>query len=170
LSAAKALDYLFGGWTLSGVFRYNTGSPISVNSNNYYPGWYGSAYATRKDGGDYSRKFDGANFDFANTKNASNAYFDTSNFTNPTFGDFYQGVKYRSDFRGFGWSDETIALLKNVRVAERFRAQFRLEFYNIFNRHHFANPDTNIASPTFGRVINVTGDSRTGQIGVRFEW
>jgi hypothetical protein len=45
-----------------------------------------------------------------------------------------------------------------------------VEFYNVFNRHRFADPDTNIASPTFGKVINLTGDSRQGQIGVRFEW
>jgi len=42
--------------------------------------------------------------------------------------------------------------------------------YNIFNRHHFANPDNNINSGTFGRVINVTGSPREGQFGARFEW
>ena len=171
---SKGLDYIIGGWTISGAFRYNTGSPISVNSaysGNYsYPGWYSDIYAMRKDGGDYSRKFNGSNFDFANLNNASNTYVDTSNFSNPAFGDFYQGVKYRSDFRGFGFSNEQIALLKNVKIGERCRAQFRVEFYNIFNRHHFADPDTNIASSTFGKVINLSGDPRQGQIGVRFEW
>ncbi|MBZ5582526.1 MAG: TonB-dependent receptor [Acidobacteriia bacterium] len=167
---SKALDAIAGGWTLSGAFRYDTGQPLSVNSNNYYPGWYGAIYAARKETGDYSRKFTGSTFDFANPKNQSNTYFDTGNFSNPAFGDFYQGVKYRPDFRGFGFSDEQIALLKNIRIAERFRAQFRAEFYNIFNRHHFDDPDTNIASPTFGKVINLTGDARQGQLGLRFEW
>lgn len=169
-NAGRAVDAIAGGWSVSGAFRYNTAAPISVNSNNYYPGWYNAIYAARKESGDYSRKFTGSNFDFANLKNPNNTYFDTGNFSNPALGDFYQGVKYRSDFRGFGFSDEQIAVMKNFRFSERYRVQFRMEYYNIFNRHHFANPDTNIASPTFGKVINLTGDARQGQIGLRFEW
>ena len=109
-------------------------------------------------------------FDFANLKDSTNTYFNTDNFSNPAFGDFYQGVKYQSDFRGFGWADEQMAALKNFRITERMRAQFRAEFYNVFNRHHFANPDTNIASSTFGKVINLSGSPRQGQLGVRFEF
>ena len=79
-------------------------------------------------------------------------------------------MKYQSDFRGFGFAEEQMAVLKNIRINERMRAQFRAEFYNIFNRHFFDRPDTNIASPTFGQVINLTGSPRQGQLGVRFEF
>lgn len=159
-----------GGWTLSGSFRYNTGSPLGVNSSRYYAGWDGAIYANQKAGGDFSRKFNGGSFDFANPKNASNLFFDTGNFSNPPYGELGNGLRYRSDFRGFGWSEEQLGLMKNFHVGERFRLQFRAEFYNIFNRHHFSNPDTNIQSATFGKVINLTGTPREGQIGLRFEW
>jgi hypothetical protein len=52
----------------------------------------------------------------------------------------------------------------------RFRPQFRVEHYNVFIRHHLADPDTGIASDTFGQVINPTGKPREGRIGARFEW
>ena len=168
--STRLVDSFIGGWTLSGSFRYNSGMPLFVGSNNYYPGWYGALYAARNASGNYGRQFDSGKFDFANLKDPSNTYFDTGNFSNPAFGDFYQGAKYQSDFRGFGFAEEQMAVLKNIRISERMHAQFRAEFYNIFNRHFFDRPDTNIASPTFGKVINLTGSPRQGQLGVRFEF
>jgi hypothetical protein len=40
--------------------------------------------------------------------------------------------------------------------------EIRGEFFNIFNHAEFANPDTNIASGTFGQILNtgVPGDPR----------
>lgn len=168
--ASRTLDAFIGGWTLSGNFYYTSGFPLSVDSNNYYPGWYGAVYAARKAGGNYASRFNAGHFNYANLSDPANTYFDTSNFSNPAFGDFYQGVKYQSDFRGFGGAYENMAALKNFRITEHMRAQFRAEFYDIFNRHYFADPDTNIASPTFGQVINLTGSQRQGQLGVRFEF
>jgi hypothetical protein len=45
-----------------------------------------------------------------------------------------------------------------------------VEFYNIFNRHSFANPNTNLSSPMFGFVPGVNSAPRTGQFGLRFEF
>ena len=163
-----------GGWTLSSAFYYRTGFPMSVNSSHWYPGWSDSApiYAAWDANGDYSRQFNGSSFNYADPAAASNTFFSPSLFSNPPYGGFSSDVLYRSDFRGFGWSNEDVMLMKNFRFGpeDRFRLQFRVELYNIFNRHHFANPDNNINSGTFGRVINVTGSPREGQIGARFEW
>jgi len=45
-----------------------------------------------------------------------------------------------------------------------------VEFYNIFNRHGFADPDTNLQSKTFGYVTGVNSTPRNGQFGARFQW
>lgn len=162
-----------GGWTLSSAFGYRTGTPMTVYSNYWYPGLEASLYAVWDPNGNYNRQFDGGNFNFANPSDSANTFFSPSLFSNPPYGGFSNDVLYRSDFRGFGWSNEDLMLMKNFRFGpeDRFRLQFRFEFYNVFNRHHFANPDLNIGSAsTFGKVINLWGSPREGQIGARFEW
>jgi hypothetical protein len=51
----------------------------------------------------------------------------------------------------------------------RYRLTFRLEFFNIFNRHQLAGPDTNMSDATFGQIINIGSQGgRVGQFGARF--
>jgi hypothetical protein len=174
-SVNRVVNGVIGGWTLSSAFYYRTGFPMTVGSSNYYAGWTDSSnpiYPIWDASGNYSRQFNGSGFDYANPTAASNAFFSPSLFSDPAYGTFSNDLLYRSDFRGFGWSNEDVMLMKNFRFGpeDRFRLQFRFEMYNIFNRHHFSNPDLNINSSTFGKVINVTGSPREGQIGARFEW
>jgi hypothetical protein len=63
-----------------------------------------------------------------------------------------------------------MAILFKIKLIESARLQLRAEFFNIFNRHSFGAPNTNISSPYFGQVMSVSSDCRRGQIGVRFEW
>jgi hypothetical protein len=69
--------------------------------------------------------------------------------------------------RSFGWASEDIGLLKYWHFNESANFQFRAEMLNVFNRHHFAWPDTSIGSPTFGYVTSTSGDARVIQIGLR---
>jgi hypothetical protein len=172
---------IFGGWTLSSSFRYASGYPMSVASSYYYWGWAGMdwnysqsrVYSNVNMNGDFSRRFDSASFNPAATgPTVGNLYFDPSNFSNPNWGEFGTGPLYFSDFRGFGQAQENIGLLKNFRFGTdgRFRLQFRFELYNMFNRHYFSDPNTDIASPLFGNVTSTTGSPRAGQLGARFEW
>lgn len=173
-NAGRVANGFIGGWSLSSAFYYRTGYPMTVNSSYWYPGRGDGdpIYAVRDPNGNYSRQFNESNFNFANTADQANTYFNSSLFSNPAYGDFGNDLLYRSDFRGFGWSNEDVMLMKNFRFGgeDRFRLQFRVELYNIFNRHHFSDPDTGIASSTFGHVINLSGSPREGQIGARFEW
>jgi len=52
--------------------------------------------------------------------------------------------------RGFGITSENVSLLKNTSFGHegRYKLQFRVEFYNLFNRHTFANPITDLTSPS----------------------
>ena len=74
--------------------------------------------------------------------------------------------------RGFGITSENVSLLKNTSFGHegRYKLQFRVEFYNLFNRHTFANPITDLTSPEFGFVPGVSSTPRNGQFGVRFEF
>jgi hypothetical protein len=46
----------------------------------------------------------------------------------------------RNIFRDTGFRNVDLSLAKNFKWKERFGAQFRIEFFNIFNHPNFANP------------------------------
>jgi hypothetical protein len=51
-----------------------------------------------------------------------------------------EGTMGRNIFRDTGFRDVDLSLAKNFKWGERFGAQFRIEFFNIFNHPSFANP------------------------------
>ena len=58
-------------------------------------------------------------------------------------------------------------------LTERLNLQFRSEFYNVLNRHKYANPGSNTASPgDFGKILNVDAavQPRTIQFAVKLEF
>ena len=56
----------------------------------------------------------------------------------PTPGTF--GTMGRNIFRDTGFKNVDLSIAKNFKWGERFGAQFRAEFFNIFNHPNFANP------------------------------
>ncbi len=56
----------------------------------------------------------------------------------PAFGTF--GTVGRNVFRDSGFRNVDFSVAKNFKWGERFGAQFRVEFFNIFNHPNFANP------------------------------
>ena len=166
---------LAGGWHVAGLLTYASGSPLSFSSSNYYwyPLWAGTNvnYNLNGYGG---KRFEASNFQVVtDTKNppAGNQYFPTTIATNPAYGDFGSGPARIGELRGFGIETENASLLKDTSFREgRYLLQLRVEFYNIFNRHTFANPNTNLSSPMFGFVPGVSSSPRTGQFGLRFQF
>jgi hypothetical protein len=103
----------------------------------------------------------------------------------PTPGTF--GTMGRNIFRDTGFHNVDFSLAKNWRLGEHLRAQFRAEFFNIFNHPNFANPfggqngfahndpstgsfgcgcatpDVAAANPVIG-----SGGARATQLGLKF--
>jgi hypothetical protein len=163
---------VLGGWQVSAIFKYETGLPLSIRSNNSLNGWTGwgyPIYVNANPNGNYDVMFDG-NYDATDQGAKGNQYFDGSNFSNPAYGEFGKGPGRFEQLRGFGWAGEDLGLMKNFSIGGRSTLQLRLELMNVFNRHYYTNPITNIGSKYFGYVTSTTGAPRQGQIGIRFEW
>jgi hypothetical protein len=103
----------------------------------------------------------------------------------PALGTF--GTMHRNMFPDSGFRNLDFSLAKNWHLGERLRAQFRAEFFNIFNHPNFANPyggqngfglndpsvrpfgcgcatpDVAAANPVIG-----SGGSRAVQLGLKF--
>ncbi len=48
-------------------------------------------------------------------------------------------------------------MLKNTKLSEKQNLEFRAEFFNIFNRANFDQPNSVFATSSFGRVFNTLG-------------
>ena len=142
-------DALFGGWQVSMMFRYTSGYPLGIMSNNYIAGWDVPDLRERQPERELRLKFND-NFDISNQGATSNQYFDKSNFSNPAYGEFGQGPGRFEQLRGFGWAGEDLGLMKNFTFGSRYSLQFRLELINVFNRQYYTDPVTTSGVPTSG--------------------
>ncbi len=66
-----------------------------------------------------------------------------SAMTPPSTGSF--GDMGRNTFRDTGFKNVDFSVFKNFTFRERFSAQFRVEFFNLFNHPNFANPYGSVA-------------------------
>jgi hypothetical protein len=99
--------------------------------------------------------------------------FNTEAFARPAQGSF--GNAANTVFRGPGINNWDISVLKNFRVSETTRLQFRAEMYNAFNHTQFNAVDTtarfdnagNQVNGQFGQYIGAA-DPRQIQLALRF--
>jgi hypothetical protein len=175
----RFVNALVHGWTVSGIVRYASGTPLTINSAanaNYYAPWgyaWANIYPNYNLAGYNGSQFNKSAFtpwNGAGNPPAGNLYFPKTVASDPPFGAFGTGPVRVSQLRGFGEAYENASLQKAFAFGteDRFRLLFRVEFYNLFNRHYFANPDSNIGDAGFGYVSNVTGSPRNGQFAIRF--
>jgi hypothetical protein len=64
-----------------------------------------------------------------------------------------------------------LSLAKTIRLAwptEDGKVEFRAAFFNVFNHPQFANPENDLASPTFGVISSTAVNPRVGQLALRF--
>jgi hypothetical protein len=165
-TAGPIADAFVGGWSLDGDFHYNSGTPISVHSTNYYLG-FNSVYVNLAPGCKLT----------TGTRALFKSFLNTSCFQNPNPGAFGGPVpqlgtagNLLSQVRNPGLATEDLGLHKNVAMGPegRYNLTFRLEFFNVFNRDALGGPDTNMADGTFGQIISYGGvGGRIGQFGAR---
>ena len=60
-----------------------------------------------------------------------------------------------------------LSFLKSTQVTERIAVQFRAEFFNVFNRKQWAQPDSSIGDATYGQVTATNNQPRLGQFSLR---
>lgn len=165
--AGPVLSQVVGGWSLNGDFHYSTGTPISVHSTNYYPG-FNSVYVNIVSGCNLT----------TGSPTLFKTYLNKSCFQNPVAGSYGgalpqlgNGQNYQAQVRNPGTATEDLGLHKSVTAGQdqQYNLTFRIEFFNLFNRHSLAGPDTNLGDPNFGQILGYGGiGGRIGQVGARF--
>jgi hypothetical protein len=91
-------------------------------------------------------------------------WFDADAFSFADYGSF--GNAGRNILNGPGLTDASLSLIKDSRIGEGLRLQFRAEFFNAFNHVNFDLPDSFLGSPSFGRIASAQNPRRI-QFGLK---
>jgi hypothetical protein len=160
-TAGPFVNYLIGGWELSGIFRANSGLPVRFSSSFCnVPSQFQAACVPGLIPGQDPLLQENSNFD------PNQPRYNIAALEPPGSFNFYwgQGSRY-TNVRGFPYTNFDISMFKNILIAERVRIQLRFESFNTFNQHIFTSFDTNVASPNFGRWTGGVSAPRNFQLG-----
>jgi Carboxypeptidase regulatory-like domain/TonB dependent receptor/TonB-dependent Receptor Plug Domain len=171
---SKAAAWALGGWQLGGLYKASSGQPFT-------PLLGGDPEGTKLDEtSEPPNLMAGPGCSSLVNPGNPNRYIRTQclAFPNPAS---LRGNLGRNKLIGPGISKFDFSVFKNNRVrkiSEDFNAQFRAEFFNIFNRANFASPTDNLnvfdasGSPvdSAGLITSTQTSSRQIQLALKFIW
>jgi Carboxypeptidase regulatory-like domain/TonB dependent receptor/TonB-dependent Receptor Plug Domain len=171
-------SYVAGGWEIGTIVTATSGSPYTVTF-----GGGGDPLNTGFNGDfsmDFANLIAGCNATPGITNNAKGQLlaFNPNCFTAAPVvaGGVLVGNSGRNRFYGPGFTTVDFSLFKNFSFKERFRVQFRSEFFNILNHPNFAAPNfLNDANNSFetanaGIIGSTSSSSRQIQLGLKLVW
>jgi Carboxypeptidase regulatory-like domain/TonB dependent receptor len=163
-SLSGAARALLGGWQLNGIATASSGTPFTIfDSTNVS----GQASHPPVSG------FNGSRPDVISDPNEGphtvDQWISRSAFRrlNPVTEAGNFGNAGRNIARADGIVNVDLSLLKSFALGEARRLQFRAECFNFANHANFGIPVTDLASPSFGRVLEAA-PPRLVQFGVKF--
>jgi hypothetical protein len=157
-----ALGAILGNWQWSGNFSWLSGDPfdviLGVDANH-------DAITSRpQDRPDLAGEItyaDGSRDD----KMAQ--FFDKTAFATPTItAENLMGNLPRNSLTGPSRWYADMAIVKNIPIKGDFRVQIRIEAYNIFNHNNLDQPNGQMNSADFGKILTRSGN-RTVQFGAK---
>jgi hypothetical protein len=144
---------IVGGWSVSGITYLRTGQPFSVTFSPSLPGWYATRADATKPG------------NLGRGERSITRWFDASGYSVPA--PFTFGNSARNLLFGPGDIVFDVSFLKDTGITERFKTQFRAEFFNLPNHANFGNPGSNISVPSSLGRITSAGDPRQIQFALK---
>ncbi len=144
------------GWQLSAVVQAQSGNPVNIVTSNSTV--TGVANTLRPNVTGPIAILGGVD-----------RWFDTSVFSAVSgFGNLGRNVVI-----GPGFENTDVSLLKNAKLKDKIRLQFRVEVFDFLNHANFGQPGNVVGTPGFGRITNTrfptgeSGSSRQMQLGAK---
>jgi hypothetical protein len=152
---------VFGGWQINGLFAAYQGRQFTLTASGSSLNMPGNLQTPDqiKD-----------KVEILGNVGDDGPYFDTTAFARVTEVRF--GNVGRNTMRGPGVVNLDASLFRTFRLTPKFDLQFRAEAFNVSNTPHFANPNGNVNSSNFGKVLatqtaDALGRSREFRFGLR---
>ena len=160
--------HILGGWQMNWNIAFQSGFPFTVGARTDF-------------------NADGINNDRVDTPSFGNSYsFSPTDFLSgsgpdggsvmsnlhdqfPAPASGTDGNLGRNTFRGPGFANADFSLFKKFNIGERFKFEFRSEFFNIFNHPNFYPPQARWDNSNFG-LAQQAFDPRVIQFGLRLSY
>jgi hypothetical protein len=157
---------VFGGWLVSGIHQYASGTPIPVITVNNLPIFNSVLRPNLVPGASLRAPTGPGGFDAGR-----DLWINPAAFTNPAPFTFGNAPRYLP-LRNPKPLSESLALLKDTALRERVSLQFRLEIWDPFNRVVFASPVNDLSAQNFGQLVSEDyfHNPRNIQLGLKLIW
>jgi len=156
--------HILGGWELSGITTYASGTPLTVTTGSVDPAGQGFLGASAS--GPRPDMIADPN---ANAPHTFAKWFNTSAFVNVPADGARTGDSGRGVVLGPGYGRWDLGLARTIKVHEDINFQFRAEMFNIFNHTNPLNVITALTDARFGQVTS-TRDPRLVQFGLKLNF
>jgi hypothetical protein len=158
---------LFSGWTLDGIFHYQSGFPIQT------PNSTSTLTSVTFANGVWANRVPGQPL-FLHSLNSHSNWDENTQFlnpaawTNPPYNTYATSKPYYGDYRGPRYPNEQLGFGKVIPIKEGMMFSLRADFFNVFNRWAFPNlPNTSspFATGSGSQLFGVFGGGITGAGG-----
>jgi hypothetical protein len=146
---------LLGGWQVNGILSARAGTPFTLGLNSSNDNANGGSQRPNVSGPTKGPR-------------TLTEWFNTAAYSQP-LADTYGNVGRNSLF-GPHYTDVDFSLFRNFSFLEHYRAQFRIEAFNMFNHPNFGNPDSGFGDQRFGAITGTSGNPRELQLAGTFKF
>ncbi|MBI2687955.1 MAG: carboxypeptidase regulatory-like domain-containing protein [Acidobacteria bacterium] len=153
------LNHILGGWQTALTYEFQNG-PLLAWGNNFYYGDINSFETDATSTAKTLNQWFNTGLQFERNANNQPAAFHTRIFP-----------RYFNGLRADGLNQWNGNLLREFKVVERMRLQFRADIINLQNRSQMNPPELNATSTNFGRVTSQTSSlNRFYQVQMRLQF
>jgi hypothetical protein len=165
----RGLDADFGGWTISPIVTFSSGTPLNLTESKNPSNSGGAADRPNLVGNLYHSGTIAGNASCtapAGTAHSAAQWFNPCAVAVQASGTY--GNAPRNLIVSPGVVNVDAAVHKTFPINERLRVQLRLESFNVTNTPHLGSPALNVQSPTtLGTIKSVNGNPRQNQIALK---
>ncbi len=152
--APAAMNFVFGGWRLGGVYQHQTGAALGFGNVIF--------------NGDLD------NIVLPEGQRGVDGWFNlNSGFERATAKQLGSNVRTMPirfcGVRGPNQDRWDFTMIKNFRITERLGTEFRAATFNALNHPNLGNPSTGVTSSTFGKITS-QGPTRSWQFSLKLAW
>ena len=153
-----------GGWSISGVHRYQSGNPIPIFMTNSMPIFNRVQRPNIVNGQQLATGLGISGF-----RPDADTVINRGAFSDPGPYSFGTAAPYYDNLRNLAVFSEDFSIVKTTRITEKINSEFNAQFINAFNRHRFGEVDSNFRNASFGSV-KAASFPRFIQLGLRLRF
>jgi outer membrane receptor protein involved in Fe transport len=143
---------ILGGWQVNGIYRFATGTPFTATAD--------ATSCNCPGNGNFADAISPVSI--LGGVGPGQPWFTTASFAVPGPNRF--GTAGRNTIRGPRLSNYDFSVFRTFPFTERFRLEYRAEFYNLTNTPHFSNPSGSVSAATFGIISSTLSGYGNRQI------